>query len=484
MKAAIYVRVSTPRQALKGESISMQKERLTAYIKAQGWKLYKIYEDKGFSGKNTARPAFQEMMKDAESRLFDVLVVYKIDRLSRSILDFHTTIEKLKKYNISFVSVTQQFDTTTSTGRLMLAILVDFANFEREIDVDRAIDSFQQRLQNGLPSGAIPYGYKRLKGNKVVIVPDEAEKVKEIYQLALKRYSMSEIAQKMGFSVWHVRSILRQPFYCGYLVRRRNGKNKRIPEEQWEWYKGQHKAIISLKTYQDVSQIRHSRAKNTKTKYARLFSKLIYCPYCEHNLSFHTRHWKNKKEITFYYICEKISRESKACSQYVNESKMEDLLLSAIEKLVNIDIKKDNKFKENNIEKELKQIDRKIRRLVALSERTGNVQEVARRINELKKRREEILKTPKKERTIDAREIKRIINNITNVYQYMSREEKAHFWHLAINRIIAYRDKFVIEWNGLGTTEVPREFNNKSSIGNGGGGRIRTFDTPGMSRML
>ena len=163
---------------------------------------------------------------------------------------------------------------------------------------------------------------------------------------------------------------------------------------------------------------------------------------------------------------------------------MESLLLAEIEKLVHIGIKRKDKNKENSIEKKLKQIDRKIRRLVTLSEKTGNVQEIAQRINELKKRREEILKTPKKDKTIDIKEIKKVINNIANVYRYMSREEKARFWHLAINRIIAYKDKFVIEWNGLGISEVPREFDEKSSIGSGGGGRIRTFDTPGMSRML
>jgi len=160
MKAAIYTRVSTSDQAVNGESLDLQKDRLIEYVKNHGWELYKAYEDGGFSGKNVNRPAFQSMMKDAEAKKFDILVVYKIDRLSRSVLDFHTTMQFLEKQGISFVSVTQQFDTTTSMGRLMLNILVDFANFEREINVDRAIDSYLKRLQDGVNSGTVPYGYK------------------------------------------------------------------------------------------------------------------------------------------------------------------------------------------------------------------------------------------------------------------------------------------------------------------------------------
>lgn len=189
MKAAIYIRVSTPGQAINGESLDMQKERLIEYVEAHGWKLYKAYEDGGFSGGTTNRPAFQEMMRDIEAKKFNVLVVYKIDRLSRSVLDFHTTMKTLEKHNIAFVSITQQFDTTTSMGRLMLGILVDFANFEREINVDRARDSYLSRLKGGVHSGMTPYGYKR-ENKQLVIIPEESEKVKEILTLPCRDFQV------------------------------------------------------------------------------------------------------------------------------------------------------------------------------------------------------------------------------------------------------------------------------------------------------
>jgi len=209
MKAAIYTRVSTNDQVMRGESLDMQKERLVAYVKSQGWELYKIYEDGGFSGKDTNRPGFQQMLSGVELRKFDVVVVYKIDRLSRSILDFHKTMEFFNKSKISFVSITQQFDTTTSMGRLMLAILVDFANFEREIDVDRARDAYLSRLKNGLSSGRIPYGSMK-------------------------------IAEKVNLDNEHVKSILKNPFYTGYVCPRKDKHGHRVQDEN-TWHKGKHR---------------------------------------------------------------------------------------------------------------------------------------------------------------------------------------------------------------------------------------------------
>lgn len=205
------------------------------------------------------------MMKDAELKKFDVLIVYKIDRLSRSILDFHTTMNFLQKQGISFVNVTQQFDTTNSMGRLMLAILVDFANFEREINVDRALDAYPKRLHDDVSSGAIPYGYKRVD-KKVVIVPEQAEKVKEIYNLASQGLSMNNIARKTGFTKYHVRSILTNPYYTGSLTRRRDRFNLRMKEHNWEWHKDSHEPIIPLELFQRVAEIRKKNTKISKSK--------------------------------------------------------------------------------------------------------------------------------------------------------------------------------------------------------------------------
>ncbi|PIW10458.1 MAG: recombinase family protein, partial [Caldiserica bacterium CG17_big_fil_post_rev_8_21_14_2_50_35_7] len=155
MKAAIYMRVSTPDQAEEGESLELQKERILEYIKAQNWKLFKIYEDAGLSGGSTKRPAFQELLKDTQNKLFDVVLVYKIDRLSRSIVDFFNTLQLFEKQGITFVSITQQFDTSTPTGRFAMSMLASFADFERSIGIERAKDSYLRRLKNGISSGVL-----------------------------------------------------------------------------------------------------------------------------------------------------------------------------------------------------------------------------------------------------------------------------------------------------------------------------------------
>jgi len=127
----------------------------------------------------------------------------------------------LEKQGISFVSVTQQFDTTNSMGRLMLAILVDFANFEREINVDRAYDTYFSRLKSGLSSGDIPYGYKR-ENKKILIIPERAKTVKKIFELAAGGFSAIKIASEVSLTPDHVKSILSNPFYTGHVCRRRD----------------------------------------------------------------------------------------------------------------------------------------------------------------------------------------------------------------------------------------------------------------------
>lgn len=460
MKAAIYTRVSTACQAQNGESLDMQKERLIAYVKSQGWELFKIFEDGGYSGKNTERPAFRDMMKAAERRMFDVLVVYKIDRLSRSILDFHTTIESLKKNKVSFVSVTQQFDTTTSTGRLMLAILVDFANFEREIDADRAIDAFHQRRANGLTSGAIPYGYKRLEGNNVVIVEDEAETVRHIYDLALQNLSINEIARRTGFTKYHIRSIVTNPFYCGFLVQRRNKENRRVLEKDWQWFEAKHEPIINIEMYKQAAEIRKHKSRATSViKNVRLFSKLIYCPYCDHNLTFHTD-TRKKGEKSFYYLCEPIRLGGIYCSQYVHERYLEEKLLIEANKLVLI---KHPRQKKDISQKKIKELDQKIGRLVKLAEQSRDLQSISKRINDLKKERKELITEPA-EKEVDYKEIVKYIKELNEVYPYMSREEKNYFWHILIKKITAKREEFLVEWNGFGTSVIPRDKQQKKNL--------------------
>jgi len=445
MKAAIYTRVSTPDQAYNGESLDMQKDRLISYAQSQGWEIYKTYEDGGFSGGSSDRPAFQEMLADARQRKFDVVLVYKIDRLSRSILDFHTTMKLLELNNISFVSLTQQFDTSTSMGRLMLAILVDFANFEREINVDRARDSYLNRLKNGVHSGRTPYGYKRENG-KLVIVPEEKEIVREIFENGIKGWSSRKIADKINLSVDHIKSIITNPFYTGFVCPRRDKYGHRIQKYN-EWHKGQQEAIIPFETYKRVLEM---RSKPNNSKHTALFPKMLYCPYCKHNLTVKYQKYKHSEYLD--YRCLQIKPGDAHCGQSIKESDLENLIVSKIDKVFKLRIPRQNS--KLSIQERIGRIDKRIEKALDLINIDSiSSEDIKKRIEELNKEKENFLS---QKQTVDYKKLSEKLTHIKDVYPYATPEEKKELWSLLIERIVAYKDRLEIHWKDGSVTDLKR----------------------------
>ena len=179
VRCAIYTRVSTD-QGLEQDfnSLDAQYEASQAYIRSQahaGWALIRSkYDDGGFSGGNTDRPALQRLLEDVRARKVDIIVVYKVDRLTRSLADFAKLVELFDEHGVSFVSVTQQFNTTTSMGRLTLNVLLSFAQFEREVTSERIRDKIAASKRKGLwVGGIVPLGYAT-KDRKIVVVEEEA----------------------------------------------------------------------------------------------------------------------------------------------------------------------------------------------------------------------------------------------------------------------------------------------------------------------
>ena len=191
VRCAIYTRVSTD-QGLEQDfnSLDAQSEASQAYIKSQahaGWTLLKTkYDDGGFSGGNTDRPALQRLLEDVRAGRIDIIVVYKVDRLTRSLADFAKLVELFDQQNVSFVSVTQQFNTTTSMGRLTLNVLLSFAQFEREVTSERIRDKIAASKRKGLwVGGMAPIGYDT-KDRKIFVNEVEAEQVRDIFRSYLK----------------------------------------------------------------------------------------------------------------------------------------------------------------------------------------------------------------------------------------------------------------------------------------------------------
>src|SRR6266550_1776867 len=188
VRCAIYTRVSTD-QGLDQEfnSLDAQYDAASAYIKSQahaGWTLIKShYDDGGYSGGSTDRPDLQRLLDDIRARKIDVIVVYKVDRLTRSLADFAKLVELFDAQGVSFVSVTQQFNTTTSMGRLTLNVLLSFAQFERELTSERIRDKIAASKRKGLwVGGTLPFGYDASE-RTLVVNPAEAETVCRIFAL-------------------------------------------------------------------------------------------------------------------------------------------------------------------------------------------------------------------------------------------------------------------------------------------------------------
>jgi site-specific DNA recombinase len=198
VRCAIYTRVSTEAGLDQDfNSLDAQYEAARAYIRSQahaGWTLVRTrYDDGGFSGGSTDRPALQQLLADVRAHRINVIVVYKVDRLTRSLADFAKLVDLFDAHGVSFVSVTQQFNTTTSMGRLTLNVLLSFAQFEREVTSERIRDKIAASKRKGLwVGGVVPLGYQA-KQRKITVVEDEAKTVRHIFRRYLELGSLNRL---------------------------------------------------------------------------------------------------------------------------------------------------------------------------------------------------------------------------------------------------------------------------------------------------
>ena len=300
MKTAIYVRVSTEEQAKEGYSIRAQIDKLKSYIQIKDWSFYKVYADEGISGKNiTDRPAINELIADIKAGRVDNVLVYKIDRLTRSTRDLIDLTELFKAHECTFNSLMESIDTQTASGRMFLKIIGIFAEFERENIIERITLACEKKVKEGytLSSFMTSYGYDRAKGEKVqTINPAEAAIVREIYAMYVEgNMSLNTIAQNLNHrgikskqgGVWShatVRAVLRNPNYIG-KVRYAMEDKKRYFEAE-----GKHEAIISEERYYEAQSKMGKIQKKSQTKRPKAdhyFSGTIYCGVCGAKLMTH-----------------------------------------------------------------------------------------------------------------------------------------------------------------------------------------------------
>lgn len=307
-RVAIYVRVSTLHQIDK-DSLPMQKQDLLAYAKLMlGTDDCVIFEDAGYSGKNTSRPKFQEMMSQIREGAFTHLLVWKIDRISRNLLDFATMYNELKNLGVTFVSKNEQFDTSTAMGEAMLKIVLVFAELERNMTAERVTATMISRASNGQWNGGrIPFGYNYdYETGIFTINQKESEIVKFIHDQYEKLHSLICIARELNNAAKYTRSgnewsattitiILHNVFYCGdyrYNVLKEGNRQKVKSQDEWITVKNHHEAIISHEQKEKVLAILESNKKVWKdnkthhtTKHIHIFGGILFCGHCNKRMS-------------------------------------------------------------------------------------------------------------------------------------------------------------------------------------------------------
>ena len=277
LKCAIYTRKSTEHGLdMEFNSLQNQEEACKAYITSQsfnGWQYYKTYSDAAISGGTMERPALKQMLEDISKGLINTVVVYKVDRLSRSILDFHNMMKYFDKYNCNFVSITQAFDTSTSMGKLTLNMLLSFAQFEREVASERVRDKIRASKAKGLwMGGNPPLGYD-IKDKKLVVNEMEAQQVKQLFEKYLELQSVKRLVQyaeaqgiyskkwisKKGnqkggnkISLMGMHRLLRDMTYIGQIAHKKANTTA----------KGEQDAIISKDLFNQVQQALKNNSNN------------------------------------------------------------------------------------------------------------------------------------------------------------------------------------------------------------------------------
>src|SRR5271165_2172595 len=288
-RCAIYTRVSTD-QGLEQDfnSLDAQREASEAYIKSQaheGWWLMRDrYDDGGYSGGSMDRPALQKLLADVEARRIDVIVVYKVDRLTRSLADFAKLVEMFHKHDVSFVSVTQSFNTTTSMGRLTLNVLLSFAQFEREVTGERIRDKIAASKKKGMwMGGVVPLGY-RVEDRALHVVDGHAAIVRSLFRRYLEAGSVVRLKQTLDAeglripirvdgagrstggglcSRGHIYKLLSNPIYVGRIV------------HKGQVHEGQHPPIVDQELWDLVQQSLRNHLGATRTKRTRQSSEAL-----------------------------------------------------------------------------------------------------------------------------------------------------------------------------------------------------------------
>ncbi|MFA5604005.1 MAG: recombinase family protein [Bacilli bacterium] len=448
VKTAIYLRVSTEDQAKEGFSISAQKEKLTKYVEVNDWELYDYFIDDGISGKNiTDRPELTRLIELVKKKEINNVLVYKLDRLTRSVKDLINLIELFEQHECSFSSLTEKLDTSNAVGRMFIKIIGIFAEFERENLAERVSFGYEEKTRQGNytnTNGVYGYEYIIGKGN-LVINEEEAELVRHTYQKYLngkamisiaKEYNQLEVPTKRGgnWSQSTIQSILTNNTYLGKV---RYGVNKKIKNKAFI-VESEHEPIIDEFTFNRVQEImkkrKHFNIKKFPSENA-YFGSVLRCSKC--GSRFHPKQQKHNGKLYISYYCNNRQTAKCDCSG-VSHNK----ILSSFEEYIknitldceveNIDNSKNDK-KLEKLSKELSSLENKRKRIQKLfineEINSRDYKELLGDIDSQKNILNSSIISIKEEEVsaIDYSQIKGILTNIKLNWEYLDIEQRKAF---------------------------------------------------------
>jgi site-specific DNA recombinase len=353
VRCAIYTRKSTDEGLNRDfNSLDNQRERAEAYIDSQrdqGWTVVADhYDDGGFSGGNTDRPALKRLLANIEADLIDTVVVYKLDRISRSLLDFLSLLRFFEKHDVDVVSVTEPVNTNTPMGRAFINVLLSFAQMEREVAAERTRHKIESARRKGKWTGGHPpLGYDLApEGGKLVVNTDEAALVRRIFEMYAEKPSLIEISQELnrrgwlkkawttrsgktsGGGAWDRRTLsnfLRDPIYIG---------KQKLGDEV---FPGEHKGIVPKVLFEKVQRLLdrnlRDRGASTRNKHGALLRGLLRCAACDATMTFAPA--KTNGRVYRYYRCSAASRKGHGTcpAPSVSADKIEQFVVEQIRRI-------------------------------------------------------------------------------------------------------------------------------------------------------
>ncbi|MDQ0268928.1 site-specific DNA recombinase [Cytobacillus purgationiresistens] len=441
--------MSTEEQAKHGYSIAAQQEKLEAFCLSQGWEISNIYIDDGYSAKDLNRLKFNIMMEEIRKGGIDVLLVYRLDRLTRSVVDLYSILKILDEYNCNFKSATEVYDTTNAMGRLFITLVAAIAQWERENLAERVRLGMEKKAKLGLwKGGTPPYGYK-LEEKKLVINHKEEKVVKEIFNFAARKgfYSIAKILTDKGYPTrsgnnWHVdsvRDIANNPTYAGYLTFSESIKEYKKKAKEKKLIEGKHPRIIEREDFWELQNILEKRkgsgSKRETSNY--YFSSILKCARCGHSMSGHksgqykTYRCSGKKagkKCSSHIILEKnlvttVFSEFKI-ENFYNKTEAEDVSIDKVE-----NIEREIKHIEKLINKQKEMFEKDIIDIDELIQKTEHL-----RLNEKKLAKE--LKHINQNAIENTDEITFLIENIDSLWKHADESEKKQIMNTLFDQIV------------------------------------------------